>query len=238
MTMKKRGAGAITITALASVAALGSTEARAEGPIATPPPAPAPAVVDRPAPRFTGKGLLIGAGVAGGVGLALNVGRIGWHLSACRPHSDGTHLGNCLVSGFGDFFLSIPAWFANLGAIGMAGGGGALKGRYEAYEGRKRDDKKAIIVGATLVGVGATVYIASRFARYAAFGCIDGRLGCYRGVYAGSIAGVQLGLTAAAVGAGILAFGVEHRRWERRYRVQVTPSVSAGLTGLVVSGRF
>ena len=241
--------------ALALAGALSSATARADGThesteaarldgaaedpgVPTPPP-PAPPPVDRQRPSWNGKGLLIGAGVAGGVGLALNAGRIGWHLATCHRRDDPLgYVGGCLVSTWGDVFLSIPSWFANMASIGLAGGGGALRGRYEAWEGRKRDSKKAIIAGATMVGVGATVYLASRLARFAAIGCVADSLGCYHGVYIGSTIGIQLGLSTAAAGAGILAFGAEYRRHRRKVQLQVSPTVSRTFTGLTVSGRF
>lgn len=222
----------------------GGATATAEDPtVSASPPPPAPAPVDRSEPRFTGRGLLIGAGVAGGAGLALNAGRIAWHLSACRPKNDAYgygYAGGCLVSAWGDVFLSVPSWFANMASIGMAGGGGALKGRHDAWSGKRRDSKKAIITGAALVGVGATVYLVSRLARFAAIGCIDrsNGLGCYHGVYIGSTVGIQLGLSTAAVGAGILALGAEYKRHQKRYQLQVAPQVAGNYTGLTISGRF
>lgn len=214
--------------------------------VSAPPPAPVP--VDQPEPkppRMNGRGLIIGAAVAGGAGFVLNAGRVAWHLRSCHPSSRVEDFyGGCLVSAYGDVFLSIPSWFANMAAIGMAAGGGALKGKYEAHHGspKKRDPKKAIVIGATLVGVGGTVYLASRLARFAAVGCITrGGFGCYRGVYTGTTIGIQLGLSAAAVGAGVLAFGDQYRRQKRRQsaaQIQVAPSIGAGFQGLVVSGRF
>lgn len=88
-----------------------------------------------------------------------------------------------------------------------------------------------------MVGVGGTAYIAARFARFAAIGCVArGGLGCYRGVYAGTTIGIQLALSTVAAGAGILAFG-DHKR-QRRREIQVAPSIGATFTGLTVSGRF
>lgn len=208
--------------------------------VSAPPPAPAPVDREVKAPRMNGRGLIIGAAVAGGAGFVLNAGRVAWHLRSCHPSSRvDDFYGGCLVSAYGDVFLSIPSWFANMAAIGLAAGGGALKGKHEAYHGgRKRDAKKAIVVGATLVGVGGTAYLVSRLARFAAVGCITrGGFGCYRGVYTGTTVGIQLGLSAAAVGAGILAFGDQYRRNKRR-EIQVAPSLGAGFNGLVVSGRF
>jgi hypothetical protein len=203
------------------------------------PPPPAPKPVDRTEPRWNGRGLIIGAGVAGGAGFALNAGRIAWHLSTCRPRHDVLdYAGGCLVSAWGDVFLSIPAWFANMASIGMAGGGGALRGRHDAWAGKKRDSRRAIIAGATMVGVGATAYLVARLARFAAIGCIDNGLGCYRGVYIGTTAGIQLGLTTAAVGAGILALGAEYKRHKRKYDLQVAPQVSGNYTGIAIAGRF
>lgn len=207
-------------------------------------PAPAPAPVDTPrpaAPRHTGKGLIIGSAVAGGVGLALNAGRVAWHLQACKPtRIDGPEIyyGGCLVSAYGDVFLSIPSWFANMASIGLAAGGGALKGKHEAYGGRKRDAKKMIVAGAVMVGVGGTAYLAARFARFAAIGCVArGGFGCYRGVYAGTTIGIQLALSTVAAGAGVLAYGDQYKRQKRR-EIQVAPSIGATFTGVTVSGRF
>lgn len=204
-----------------------------------PPPAPTPTDQRPAAPRHSGKGLIIGSAVAGGVGLALNAGRVAWHLRGCRPSSiTDEYYGGCLVSAYGDVFLSIPSWFANMASIGLAAGGGALRGKMEAHQGRKRDAKKMIIAGATMVGVGGTAYLAARFARFAAVGCLTrGGLGCYRGVYTGTTIGIQLALSTVAAGAGILAFGDQYKRQKRR-EIQVAPSLGAGYSGLVVSGRF
>jgi hypothetical protein len=231
------------LAALASQCAL-PTLALASDPTATssvPPPAPTPVDTPKPeAPRHTGKGLIIGSAVAGGVGLALNAGRVAWHLRSCRPAriADDVYYGGCLVSAYGDVFLSIPSWFANMASIGLAAGGGALRGKHEAYNGKKRDAKKMIVAGAVMVGVGGTAYIASRFARFAAIGCVArGGFGCYRGVYAGTTIGIQLALSTVAAGAGILAFGDQYKRQKRR-EIQVAPSIGATFTGLTVSGRF
>lgn len=210
-----------------------------------PPPAPAPVDTPKPeAPRMTGKGLIIGSAVAGGVGLALNAGRVAWHLRSCRPAriDEDIYYGGCLVSAYGDVFLSIPSWFANMASIGLAAGGGALKGKHDAHSssagGKQRNAKKMIVAGAVMVGVGGTAYIASRFARFAAIGCVArGGFGCYRGVYAGTTIGIQLALSTVAAGAGILAFGDQYKRQKRR-EIQVAPSIGASFTGLTVSGRF
>jgi hypothetical protein len=235
----------IRFVSLALAATCGAPAvALAEEPAGVSAPPPAPAPVDRPvaAPKMSGRGLVIGAAVAGGVGFALNAGRVAWHLRACHPTSRIDDLyGGCLVSAYGDVFLSIPSWFANLASIGLAAGGGALKGKYEAHHGspKPRDPKKAIVVGATLVGVGGTAYLVSRFARFAAVGCLGrGGFGCYRGVYAGTTVGIQLGLSAAAVGAGVLAFGDQYRRAKRRREIQVSPTIGATFNGVTVSGRF
>jgi hypothetical protein len=229
------------LAALASTCALPAVAFASDPAEATvPPPAPTPTDTKPAAPRHTGKGLIIGAAAAGGVGFALNAGRVAWHLRSCRPNhvADEIYYGGCLVSAYGDVFLSIPSWFANMASIGLAAGGGALKGKYEAHAGRKRDARKAIIAGATMVGVGGTAYLIARFARFAAIGCVTrGGLGCYRGVYTGTTIGIQLGLTTAAVGAGILAFGDQYKR-QRRRQIQVAPDIGATFTGITVSGRF
>ena len=225
----------------ASAAEGGGNDAAEDPTVVASPPPPAARPVDRTEPRWNGRGLIIGAGVAGGAGLALNAGRIAWHLTACRPRQDVLgYAGGCLVSAWGDVFLSIPSWFANMASIGMAGGGGALRGRHDAWAGKKRDSRKAIIAGATMVGVGATAYLVARLARFAAIGCIDrsNGIGCYHGVYIGSTVGIQLGLSTAAVGAGILALGAEYKRHKRRYDLQVAPQVAGNYTGFTISGRF
>jgi hypothetical protein len=237
---------AAVLAALAAHSCVPALALAEEPNAATVPPAPTTPPTDAPtsaAPTFTGKGLIIGSAVAGGVGLALNAGRVAWHLQGCRAGSitDDT-VGGCLVSAYGDVFLSIPAWFANMASIGLAAGGGALRGKLEAHRGRPREAKTLIIAGATMVGVGGTAYLAARFARFAAVGCVTrGGLGCYRGVYTGTTIGIQLALSTVAAGAGILAFGDQYRRARRRPQVaelHVAPSLGAGYSGLVVSGRF
>ncbi len=215
-----------------------------------PPPAPPPAAADAPSrsASMTGKGLIAGAGAAAGVAVALNAGRVAWQLRGCRPVALDVpdRFGGCLVSSFGDVFLSVPAWIANLASIGLAAGGGAVRGPWEARQGRRRDARRAIIAGATMVGVGGTAYIAARLARFAALGCIDRALdhgvdrsfGCYRGVYAGTTIGIQLALSTVAVGAGVLAFGDRYRREHARLQLQVEPTLSPTSMGLSISGRF
>ncbi|MBX7084647.1 MAG: hypothetical protein K1X88_35915 [Nannocystaceae bacterium] len=214
----------------------------------TPPPAPAPTDAPARSSTMTGKGLIAGAGAAAGVAVALNAGRVVWQLRGCRPVGPDVRdrFGGCLVSSFGDVFLSVPAWIANLASIGLAAGGGAVRGPWEARAGRRRNARRAIIAGATMVGVGGTAYIAARLARFAALGCIDRALehsldrsfGCYRGVYAGTTIGIQLALSTVAVGAGVLAFGDRYRREHKRLQLQVEPTLSPTSMGLSISGRF
>lgn len=241
-------AGSCQAPALALASDATTTTTTTTTPAASPPTA-------SPVPRRNGKGLIIGAAAAGGVGLALNAGRVAWQLRGCRRRGLGVlpggdyDYGGCLISSFGDVFLSIPAWFANLASIGLAAGGGALRGKWEARSGRPRDARKMIIAGATMVGVGGAAYLAARFARLAAIGCIDRSLragagddlgrtvGCYRGVYAGTTIGIQLALSTAAAGAGVLAFGDQYRR-ERARTLQVEPVVSSTYLGVQLGGRF
>jgi len=182
--------------------------------------------------------MIAGAAVAGGIGIALNAGRIGWHMSTCRAVDRDLLRSSCFASIWGDVFLAVPAWFANMGSIGLAAGGGVMRGRWEAATGRKRDARKMIVTGAVLVGVGGAVYITSALARFATVGCYGSSLGCYRGMYIGTTVGVQVGLSTAAAGAGLLAFGDQYRRRARRYSVAVAPQLSREYAGLSISGRF
>lgn len=222
---------------------LASADVTAQTPAAESPPPPPRVPKDTTGPKNNGKGLIIGAGIAGGAAVALTASRVAWYMSTCRsrPSILNTET-SCVLGGVGDSFLSIPSFFINLGAIGMAAGGGTLRGEWEAHDSlygsrRKRKANKFVITGATLIGVGIVGYVSARISRLAVINCVGKGSACYRGVYSSSAIGIQLSMSAVGAGAGLLAFGDQYKR-KRRYKMSISPQVTREYAGLSLSGRF
>lgn len=220
------------------------------GPVAaTPAPVAAP-----PAPRFRGVGLAIGAGVLGGLGLAVNLGRIGIVQAGCKAEGDVPDSVSKCISKLGGYLaLSATAPFINIAATGLAGAAGGSAGRYEAWKtayggGRQRKAGAFIGSGAGVLGVGLIVYVFSRIRLftdlYGAAGCsekMDYTGACVRGRFSGWLAGITIGQSMVVSGTGLLSFGAAYavnRPRTATARFHIDPVLAPTWTGLALRGQF
>lgn len=220
------------------------------GPVA---PMAAP-VAAPPAPRFRGVGLAIGAGVVGGLGLAVNLGRIGIIQTGCKAQGDvSDSVSTCLSKLGGYLALSATAPFINIAATGLAGAAGGSAGRYEAWKtayggGRPRKAGAFIGSGAAVLGVGLVVYLFARVRLftdlYGAAGCsekMEYTGACVRGRFSGWLAGITLGQSMVVSGTGLLSFGAAYavnRPRTATARFQLDPVLAPTWTGLALRGQF
>jgi hypothetical protein len=115
---------------------------------APPPPTP---THEAKAERDEGKGLLIGAGVAAGIGLIANSVRVYVVNVPCQTDEQHYCTGPWT-------FASVFAWGPNMASLALAGVGGGLHGRYAATvdpEGHRRRSRGMTVAGAVLLGTGA-----------------------------------------------------------------------------------
>lgn len=223
--------------------------------LAAAPPAPR-----RPPPvlPLSGLGLLVSAGVTGGLGLTAHLARIDIVRRGCAGELVYPELNIavtvCVDESLRYLGYSAAAPLLNLAALGLAAGGGTVRGRYAAWkrglEGRR--DRVPVAhagAGAGLLTLGAAMYVGSRIALWRdALGvrtCRDeGDLTaeCVRARWSGLLGLTAAGQSLAVGGAGLLSFGVSYGR-ARRLRealadVRVQPALTPSLVGLVVGGRF
>lgn len=216
--------------------------------------APAPAQAGPPPPRHRGLGLIITAGVVGGLGLGANLGRIGIIQAGCKAQATaGESINDCLRNLTGYFVLSIAAPFVNGAATGLAGAAGSTAGRYQAWNSAYGDKRERVAgayigSGAGLLGVGLILYLATRIKLftdlYGAVGCeakMDFSDACVRGRWSGWLAGITLGQSMVVTGTGLLSFGVSYsstRPYYRTARMRVDPILAPTWTGLSLRGEF
>jgi hypothetical protein len=252
-----------------------------EGP--EPPPALPGAyfgAADRPdAPQWKGTGLLVSGGVLGGLGLITNVVRIGTVQGLCKDLTydtdsamlgdDGTLRGvqTCVNASSSLLVLGPTALSLNATAFGLIAGGGAVHGRWAAYEsvhqeaGRRRGGVQLglgiVITTAALAGYAVT-RVASLADVFGAQTCLAGYpadpadrslanaalADCVRTRWTGYLAGITASQSAGLLGVGLLAHGAGYLRHTRLYRkarahaVRLQPSLTPTLAGLTLTGRF
>lgn len=152
-----------------------------EGPAAGPTVADAagaPASARPPEPRWRGTGLLVTAGVLGGIGFGANLGRVVAASRLCKDlrYDDASRevvgLNECASGGAALGLLAPVALLSNAAAFGFAAGGGASRGRWAAHRtafagDRQQNGALQIGVGAGLMTAGLVTYLGVRVASYA-----------------------------------------------------------------------
>jgi len=212
-----------------------------------------------PALPLSGAGLLVSAGVAGGLGLAAHVWRIGILRRGC---GGATHVfpelqvtvTMCIDESLRYLGLSTVAPVFNFAAVGLAAGGGTVRGRFTAWN-RARHDRRAKIgpaymgSGAGLLALGLAMYIGSRVALWRdAFGAATCRdegeltVDCVRNRWSAWLVLTAAGQSITIAGAGLLAYGVSYSRGARLVRslarVRVQPAVTPRFVGFTLAGQF
>lgn len=231
----------------------------AEGPTAAPTIGVAwPAATQGPVPlplRWKGTGLLVSAGILGGVGLGLNFTRVGIARHECAPDADDACYSNVLSL----IVIGPAALASNTAAFALAAGGAGVRGRWAAHEaayrgGRQQAARTQIGVGAALMTLGIAGYAAVRIVSWMQFmndfSCderypddFSGYSHCYRSRWSGYLAGITMTQAASVVGVGLLAHGATYHRNLKRLRgaagrVALRPTLTRDFAGLTLAGRF
>jgi hypothetical protein len=185
------------------------------------------------APRWRGTGLFIGSG-------ALFASAVIFQLV------DGLSCGDCALGVTERAFLAA--------GMGLAAGGGVMRGRADAYDDtalrRKRPDTRPLLIaGAALVGVGAVVGLVNDGLWWR---CVTNASGPYSTPSDGGF-GLQcrydltrglldLGAASAAAGLGMLTWSLAYRRDARAYQrarvIGLRPTFGHGRWGMSLGGRF
>ncbi len=221
-----------------------------EGPSAdsgtSPQPTATPANESLPRPaRRRGVGLLVSAGVVGGLGLLSSIGRVG-SMAPCAnalgETTDTAEVDELLTNGFtaAGKCLRFAAADTGLGALqialngtafGLAAGGGAVHGRAIAIDdirsGRERKRAPLAAVGGVLLGVGVIGYISLRVISIGTFwgirtGCreIYGEelATCMKTQYTGRMVGYEAFQASGIIGVAMLADGARYMTTRRHWR--------------------
>lgn len=216
--------------------------ASAPEPLAAPeplPPTAAPVSAEPVAPPVElperdGRGLIRGALGASGVAWALSITTAAAVARGCPRCTTSTVM---TVVGL--------RWISNGAALGLSIPGAIYRGRYNAtaaYLGQRDapDSKRHIRIGATVLGLGSTLWLVTRALGTSAF--LEDPLSWRPGAYAGYFMSLQAGWTAAAAGAGLLSYGLSSEKEEHRLgrlaSVHVLPQLGVHDAGIAVAGRF
>ena len=210
--------------------------AQSDAPVVADVPAAAPA---RPseATRRVGTGLLIGAGGLAAIGTVLNGARIYVVSGPCQREGQP----GCEVS-WG--FVTTFAWIVNIASIGLAGGGGGVRGRYDATadpEAHANRRGPLVATGASLLVLGFATSLTLRGFWLGDYSDPRGREifdFAKTGHAIGYYGGLQLSSIAMAVGIAMLTHATARpgrsRTAKRRGSIVAAPSPF----GLAMSGRF
>jgi hypothetical protein len=194
--------------------------------------APAPPNIEMP--EWTGRGLIRGALAAGAVGWTTSLTMTALAVRGCDGCTTAAVV--TLIGG---------RWVGNGAALGLAIPGGIYRGRYHATAGHLgrdevRDPRRFIVGGATAVGIGSVVWFVTR--AWGAVSFFDDPLAWGSGAFAGYFTSLQVGWTAATIGAGFLSYGLslenEQKRLGRLTSLHVLPQLGRNDAGLAVAGRF
>jgi hypothetical protein len=130
--------------------------------------------------------------------------------------------------------------------VGMAAGGGALRGSHDAFRDaalrRERSPRRAIVAGIGLLAAGLvvgvandTMYLRCQLSDMGPYASSDTcRFGASRAI-------LDASAIAMGTGAGLLTWGLRYRRDARMYeraRIAIAPGIQRGGAGLSISGRF
>ena len=133
-----------------------------------------------------------------------------------------------------------------IAGVGMAAGGGALRGSHDAFRDaalrRERSPRRAIAAGIGLLAAGLvvgvandTMYLRCQLSDVGPYASSDTcRFGASRAI-------LDASAIAMGTGAGLLAWGLRYRRDARMYeraRIAIAPGIQRGGAGLSISGRF
>lgn len=177
------------------------------------------------APAFRGTGVLV---AAGGTLFATVIYQLG----------DVMLCGGCSLGLVEHTFLAA--------GVGMAAGGGALRGSHDAFRDaalrRERSPRRAIGAGIGLLVAGLVIgvtndsmYLRCQLSDMGPYASSDTcRFGASRAILDASA--ISMG-----TGAGLLAWGLRYRRDARMYeraRIAIAPGMQRGGAGLSISGRF
>lgn len=201
------------------------------GPVAAPTidPGPAPAELRPEPPPYDGRGLLIGAGVLGLANIGLVAARVG--LSLGEPTA---------AQEYRRFILTAVATPIDVVAgIGLAAGGGYLRGRQDGYRSAFTGAPKLRAIafsssGVVLLVMGAVGW-ASAWTPWHGDESLDGR-------GRGSLVVESVGSLLLMAGSGLVAYGASWAKHTRRYSrsrpLGVHPKVGPGFVGLTLGGHF
>lgn len=130
-------------------------------------------------------------------------------------------------------------------AVGFASAGGHARGRSDAFSDalvhrrdRSRRARVMLVLGSTLIGVGAVLWASSRLV------LIDNKAGCSAlgCIVAFDLLTLQSSGAMTIAGAALVSSGVAYRRFFGRYirarNLGATPLAGRGLFGLAISGAF
>lgn len=201
------------------------------GPVAAPGVdlGPAPSELRPAPPPYDGRGLLIGAGVLG----AVNVGLAGARLGLSLGEPTAAHEQARLILTAVVMPIDVAA------GIGLAAGGGYLRGRRDgyrtAYDGAPKLRAVAFSSSGVILLVMGAVGWASAWTPWHGDASLDARGG-------GSLVVESVGSLLLMGGSGLLAYGMswtKHTRLYSRTRpLGVRPSLGPGFVGLALGGRF
>jgi hypothetical protein len=237
--------------------ALAPAPAPVPAPAVVPVVAPGPMIVTRAAPP-KGVGLMVAAGVTGGLAWLTVFGRLA-AIDRCKTAAGNAVLGNgsglsaassCFRSAGSLTGLTVAGWLLNDVTYGLAPAAGVARGKYDgvnaAWDGRPQRKAPVLIgVGAGLLGAGVIGRIVTMVAFWRQLN-ID-RLFQH---YPLSVHFIMAQLSAASIqgGAGMLGYGLAYKKARttedgRRKaaglaRMKLAPQLGWNYTGLSLVGRF
>jgi len=190
---------------------------------------PVPAWMRPPRPPGDGRGLLIAAGAMAVLNVGLAAARLGLSLGESTAEREQARL-----------ILTAGVMPVNVAAgIGLAAGGGYLRGRIDGYRSAfDREPKlraRAFTASGTILLVMGAVAWASAWTPWYGDASLDARGG-------GSLVVESVGSLLLMGGSGLLAYGVSWQRHTDRYMrtlpVKLQLNLSARFAGLGLGGRF
>lgn len=227
-----------------------------------PPPGPAPIIIKPVA--STGMGLMIAAGVTGGLGWVIALSKLA-ALNRCK-----SAIGTAVTGGSGGFdalrqctnstgsmlALTVPGWIVNDVTYGLAPAAGVYRGRYDgtnaAWEGKPQRPVPVFIgLGAGLLAGG----IVGRVATFVAFWrqlsirrALDGNIPFDKYPLGAHFVLQQVAAASIQAGGGLLGYGLAYKKAKttedsRRKaaglaNVKLAPQLGWAYTGLALTGEF
>ena len=230
-------------------------------------PAPGTVLVMRPSPN-KGTGLIIGAGITGGLAWLTAIGRM-TSANRCIDGIESSEDVGGLVGGvvFQCIFRTGPAlllltptgWLLNGATHGLAPAAGSIRGKHDgmiaAWDG-KPERKPVVFIGsgAALLGLGVVGRLVTLFtfrstlSRCVTGAAFSGSAEACRGPVLMHFFGAQLTSASISGGAGLLAYGLGYKKGrtaeESRRKaaglasLKLTPQLGLDYSGLALTGRF